>query len=75
VFLGYLAWCSWRMLRGGYKHSIAVTSNSRFDPNRYTLSYLVLDLLALTSVISVLTALYLCWQGLVLSQLLNALFS
>jgi len=75
VFLSYLAWCSLRMLRGGYKHSIAVTSNARFDANRYTFSYLLLDLLALSSMISLLTALYLCWNDLVLSQLLNALFS
>jgi hypothetical protein len=75
VFLAYLVWCSLRMLRGGYKHSISVTSNAQFDANRYTLSYLLLDLLALTSAISVLTALYLCWNGLVLSQLLNALFN
>ena len=74
LFLAYLLWCSLRMLRGGYKHSIAVTSNARFDPNRYTLSYLLLDLLALTSAIGLLTALYLCWNGLVLSQLLNTLF-
>lgn len=74
LFLVYLLWCSFRMLKGGYKHAIAVTSNARFDPNRYTLSYLLLDLLALTSAISVLAALYLCWNGMVLSQLLNALF-
>lgn len=70
LFLAYLLWCSLRMLRGGYKHSIAVTSNARFDPNRYTLSYLLLDLFALTSAIGLLTALYLCWSGLVLSQIL-----
>lgn len=70
TFLTYLLWCSLSMLRGGYKHAVAVTSNARFDANRYTLSYLLLDLLALTSVISLLTKLYLCWNGLVLSQII-----
>lgn len=74
LLLAYLLLCSLRMLKGGYKHSIAVTSNAKFDANRYTLSYLLLDLLAIVSAISVLTALYLCWNGLVLSQLLDTLF-
>lgn len=69
LFLVYLLWSSMAMLKGGYQSLISVTSNEHYDINRYQLAYLWLDILAYSSLVSLITAVYLYWHGLVLSQL------
>ncbi|KMZ60665.1 hypothetical protein ZOSMA_5802G00010 [Zostera marina] len=70
LLLTYLAWTGLAMIRGGYKRSISVTSKAKYDTNRYTPSYLALDILAMVSILSTAVAIYLCVNQLVLSEIL-----
>lgn len=73
LLLIFLIVSAFLMMRGGYSHSRHVTSKRSFDAQSYDISHLILDLLALSSFISTIVAIYLNVTNQVLSQLLSSL--
>jgi hypothetical protein len=58
------------MLKGGFSHARHVTSKRSYDADGYSFTHLLLDVLALASLICTSTAIYLAATGQVLSQIL-----
>jgi PBP1b-binding outer membrane lipoprotein LpoB len=59
-----------KLLKGGYSQSRHVTSKRSYDADSYSLMHLLLDILALASLVCTSLAVYLAATGQVLSQIL-----
>jgi hypothetical protein len=70
LLLLYLLISAILMMKGGYSHKKHITSSSSFNADLYGITYLLLDILALTSLTCTAIAIYLCTTGQVLSQIL-----
>jgi hypothetical protein len=70
ALLLYLIVSAISMLKGGFSHSRHVTSSRSYDADSYGLTHLLLDILAIASLICTSVAIYLLATGQVLSQIL-----
>jgi hypothetical protein len=66
----YLLYSTISLLKGGYSCSRHVTSKRSYDVDGYSLAYLLVDVLALASLVCTSLAIYLFATGQVLSQVL-----